>query len=80
MTAVTNFEKLEEILGFDLFPTILEFIGFDVDGDRLGLGYSGFSAGKILPAENRKQEFEKHLMNYSQSYLELWGLQADKDN
>ena len=70
----------EEILGFDLFPTILEFIGFDVDGDRLGLGYSGFSAGKILPAENRKQEFEKHLMNYSQSYLELWGLQADKDN
>jgi hypothetical protein len=28
----------------DMFPTILEAIGFDVEGDRLGLGTSMFSS------------------------------------
>lgn len=62
----------EEILHFDLFPTILEFIGFDVVGDKLGLGYSGFSRENILPEENRYKDFIKSLNKNSPLYKNLW--------
>lgn len=32
----------EEIVHFDLFPTILEFINIDIEGDKLGMGESAF--------------------------------------
>ena len=47
----------------DMFPTILEAIGFDVEGDRLGLGTSMFSSTPTLAeryaeeiAEERERE------------------------
>lgn len=62
----------DEILHFDMYPTILEFIGIKVPDSRLGLGYSGLSvAADQLPA-NRLQEMQSALMNKSDTYLDLW--------
>jgi len=62
----------EEILHFDLFPTTLEFIGFDVEGGRLGLGYSAFSEHQKLPEKNRYEETVLRVLNSSDTYLDLW--------
>ena len=61
----------------DMFPTILEAMGFDVEGDRLGLGTSMFSTmptlaeryGKDIAAEKEKEgepitEEEANLLGY----------------
>ncbi len=61
----------------DMFPTILEAIGFDVEGDRLGLGVSLFSSlptisermGAQIAAEKEKEgepitEEEAKLLGY----------------
>lgn len=63
----------DEILHFDLFPTILDFIGVEVPGGRLGLGYSGMNAG-ARPPQERLAEMRKALLNKSDTYLELWNL------
>jgi phosphoglycerol transferase len=41
------------VLPFDFFPTLMELAGFDVEGERLGLGYSavGRIADGVRPAE-----------------------------
>jgi phosphoglycerol transferase len=62
----------EEIVHFDLFPTILEFIGIDVVGNRLGLGFSGFHGLEDQPSSNRLEEMENSLLNSSDTYFDLW--------
>ncbi len=62
----------ENILHFDLFPTILEFIGFEVEGGRLGLGFSAISPNTPLPSATRYEDMEKDLLNKSEKYLGLW--------
>lgn len=62
----------EEILHFDLFPTILEFTGFDVRGNRLGLGYGAFNQHAHLPPATRFDEMQQSLLNSSEAYLALW--------
>ncbi len=62
----------EAILHFDLLPTILEFIGIDVIGDRLGLGYSAFNPLVEQPNPNRLKEMEDSLFNSSVIYSNLW--------
>ena len=62
----------DEIVPFDLFPTILEFIGIDVPGDRLGLGFSAFYESKMQPAPDRIDQMDRSLLNSSSAYLELW--------
>lgn len=62
----------EQLLHFDLLPTILEFSGFSVDGGRLGLGYSGFNTHGARPAPGRLADMRSSLLNRSEAYLSLW--------
>ncbi len=62
----------DTVLPFDMLPSILDFIGFNVEGGKLGLGISAFSSenlsGKLLNYEDMKA----NLLNKSDKYLELW--------
>ena len=62
----------EDVLHFDMFPTILEFIGFKIDGGKLGLGYTAISKEAELPPANEYEEMNEDLLNQSDEYLELW--------
>jgi phosphoglycerol transferase len=62
----------EKILHFDLFPSILEFLGIDVAGNRLGLGFSAFYKSDELPSPGRLDEMNSSLMNSSDTYYDLW--------
>lgn len=61
-----------QLLHFDLLPTIMEFIGYQVPGGRLGLGYSGFNAHRRMPPPERLAAMERDLLNRSSEYLALW--------
>ncbi len=60
------------IIGFDIFPTILYSLGFNIQGGKLGLGYSGFGDFKLHPPEDRLQEFNEQLLDNSAVYSDLW--------
>ena len=63
----------DKILPFDLYPTILEFVGVDVVGGRLGLGYSALADEE--PTQRSSQEAEmlmSDVNNPSAVYNELW--------
>jgi phosphoglycerol transferase len=62
----------EEILPFDMLPSILEFIGFHVEGGKLGLGVSGFSNQNLSAKLMNDEEMGANLLNRSDQYLELW--------
>lgn len=62
----------EQLVHFDLLPTILEFSGFTVGGGRLGLGYSGFNRHGARPPPGRLADMRASLLNRSEAYLSLW--------
>lgn len=62
----------EDIVHFDLLPTMLEFVGFEVRGGRLGLGYSAFNHPADIPPSARYDEMQHSLLNRSDTYLGLW--------
>ena len=62
----------EQLLPFDLLPTILEFNGFTVEGGRLGLGYSGFNHHTDQPRPQRLAEVRASVLNRSEAYRALW--------
>lgn len=64
----------ENIVPFDLFPTILEFIGFKVEGGKLGLGYSAISKDVVLPPVDEYENMNENLLNKSDQYLDLWSI------
>jgi phosphoglycerol transferase len=68
----------ENILHFDLYPTILEFIGLNVEGGKLGLGFSGISSSVEQPPATIYEDMNKDLLNSSDRYLELWQEKANK--
>jgi phosphoglycerol transferase len=61
----------DEALPFDLFPSILEFVGVDVEGGRLGLGYSIFDSSIRRSVQERDQLLVE-VLNPSDAYDELW--------
>jgi phosphoglycerol transferase len=65
-------KNTDQLLHFDLLPTILEFNGFHVDHGRLGLGYSGFNQHQARAPAQRFDDMQASLMNRSPSYLALW--------
>jgi len=68
-----QFEKnREDILPFDMLPSILEFIGFSVDGGKLGLGVTAFSKVDVSAMLMNDAEMDENLLNRSEQYLELW--------
>ena len=62
----------EQLLHFDLLPTILEFNGFTVDGGRLGLGYSAFNRHAVQPEAHRLEAMRSSLPKRSATYRALW--------
>ncbi|MBQ7715238.1 MAG: LTA synthase family protein [Clostridia bacterium] len=56
----------------DMFPTILEAMGFDVEGDRLGLGTSLFSTLPTLAEEMGYDAFNAEVSKYSPYYVETF--------
>lgn len=62
----------DALLPFDMLPTLLEFIGFKVEGGKLGLGVSGFSQDNIAPLLLNHADMQENLLNKSPQYLELW--------
>lgn len=69
-------KNTEVILPFDLFPSILEFIGIDVEGGRLGLGYSAFNAPDTSRPAGRLDELALPALAGSASYTRLWSAPA----
>jgi phosphoglycerol transferase len=61
----------DEIVHFDLLPTILALNGFTIEGGRLGLGYSAYDA-QTRPPRHRFEDMQSALMNRSDAYLALW--------
>jgi phosphoglycerol transferase len=63
----------EQLLPYDMYPTILQFIGFDVVGGRLGLGYAGFEgAGSARRSAAELDALIAGVGNPSERYAELW--------
>lgn len=66
--ATTTNEKNREFNTLDLFPTILNSIGFSIEGDRLGLGTNLFSNKKTLQEELGYEYLNDELSKYSKYY------------
>jgi phosphoglycerol transferase len=62
----------DELLPFDLFPTLLELAGFDVRGDRLGLGYSAVGPAPAGRPQDRAQRWSPAALRGSAVYDRLW--------
>ncbi len=64
----------EEIVGFDMFPSILKSLDFDIEGGKLGLGYNAFGTDSRTNEINAEyyHEMQKKLMGYSPRYAQLW--------
>lgn len=64
----------DTVLPFDMLPSLLEFIGFKVEGGKLGLGVSAFSNENVSAKLLDYEEMNTNLLNKSDKYLELWSL------
>jgi phosphoglycerol transferase len=73
-------KSAETITHFDVFPTLLDFVGLEVSGGRMGLGRSGFSLEKNLFEEGRENRMSELIMNYSPSYVKLWEKKLNTSN
>lgn len=62
----------EDFIHFDHFPTILDSIGLQVEGGKLGLGTSGFYDGKLPNLSDRFNQYNKNIMRSSKKYQEFW--------
>lgn len=51
---------------FDLFPTTLEALGFDIDGHKLGIGVSLYSDEMTLLEQYEKENLERKLASSAQ--------------
>lgn len=54
----------------DIFPTVMTAIGFEYDGDRLGLGTDMFSGEQTLAEELGYIVLQQEIWKYSDYYLE----------
>lgn len=61
----------DEIVHFDLLPTLLALSGFEIEGGRMGLGYNAYD-GHTRPPRHRFEDMRRTLMNRSDAYLALW--------
>lgn len=64
---------------FDLFPTVLSAMNFDVEGDRLGLGTNLYSGKQTLIEELGFDYFDNELKKSSDFYTKRWIFNIDED-
>ena len=62
----------DQLMPFDFFPTLVELAGIQVEGDRLGLGYSAVGPADVRPPPQRAQQWSLSHVNGSRRYDELW--------
>ena len=62
----------DSVTHFDMFPTILEFIGFDVPNGRFGLGYSALSNDSNIANDEYLEDLEAALSGIGETYKALW--------
>ncbi len=63
----------DNIVHFDLYPSILKALGFNWDDDKLGLGYSALGVKKSeLNVKTRLARLKKTILSNSQAYKKLW--------
>ena len=67
-------KNTDEVTHFDMLPTILELMGFVVEGERAGLGYSAIGPATVPRPADRIAKMTEQLMNYSATYRSLWEL------
>ncbi|MGH1379053.1 MAG: sulfatase-like hydrolase/transferase [Alphaproteobacteria bacterium] len=68
------------ITHFDMFPTILEFIGFDVPKGRFGLGYSALSNDSNIDNDAYLKDLEIAVSGVGETYKALWLTNLEKNN
>ena len=59
-----------EFSTLDYYPTILAALGFDIEGDRLGLGVNLFSNEETLSESMGFQRLDEEIAKYSPYYVE----------
>lgn len=62
--------KNREFSTVDMFPTVISALGFEIDGDRLGLGTDLFSETKTFSEEMGFEEFNEEMSKYSRYYID----------
>ena len=62
-------DKNREFTTLDIFPTVISSLGFDIEGDRLGLGTNMFSHQRTLLEEMGIDELEAQLQSRSEYYI-----------
>ncbi|MFC5499692.1 sulfatase-like hydrolase/transferase [Caenimonas terrae] len=65
-------QNTDDIMPFDLFPSIVQLLGIDVPGDRLGLGYTAFAARHVARPASRKAGLGFPSLSGSREYERLW--------
>ena len=65
----TNAIQNRTFTSLDLFPTTLSAMGFEIEGDRLGLGTDLFSDTDTLAEEIGFDTLNKELGKYSNYYI-----------
>ena len=68
----TPAKVVEEVLPFDMFPTVLQFIGVEVQGGRLALGYAAFADSPVRRSAQDAAALHDGVLNPSSIYLDLW--------
>lgn len=62
----------QELIPFDMFPTLVELLGIDVDGGRLGLGFSGVADDLDEGPPQRVGMVDVATLRGSAAYRRLW--------
>lgn len=62
----------QEIIAFDLFPTLLEYVGVQIEGNRLGLGRSALFEAEATRSRRPRPEASEQILNFSRKYEALW--------
>lgn len=65
-------DKARHFTQVDMFPTLVEALGYEIKGSRLGLGTSLFSTRKTLMEELGEEEVNRNLKKKNLLYDSLW--------
>ena len=66
-----------EVLPFDLYPTLVEMLGIQVEGRRLGLGSSAFADVETRPLQELSEDASLAALRSSGTYEALWQAPAE---
>ena len=69
-TKIENDVQNREFTSLDWFPTVLAAMGYEIEGNRLGMGTNLFSDKATLAEELGFEEFNAELSKYSQYYID----------